>query len=266
MKKYFLFIFLIFPLTICAEIVQINSISKLMDYISDHGESKPLVIYDIDNTILEPKNPECGSVQWFKVRSRQKRKEGCSGIEAFKFVLQNEYYQSLEGAQYSLVEREITSDVLARLTSLDIKTLALTSRAEESINFTEDQFKSNNVFPNLNLNLGKEIFCLLENNERYKRDAELFKLRCVFCSGVIYCGYNYKGLCLDTFLNKLEEEDTFLFNEIKSGGVIFIDDERRHLEAVEIVLKEKNIKFTGLEYLAVKDKYEEYVAKGDGQE
>jgi len=225
-------------LNLNGRIIEIKNMSELPKYTN---EPNTLVIFDIDNTILEPTN-ELGSDQWFSACVKKEIDSGLNKIEAINKVVPS-YIAAQQKAKVKLVEPQ-TSKIISSLQKQKIPMLALTARGIELSNCTFSQLKSIKVNLSLKSPWKKELTfsdCPFQANYR---------------NGIIFCTQNNKGQILNKFLD---------MTAFKPSKIVFIDDRKSHLEDVEKELENTKISFIGLRYSYLDEKVNRFVLREDAQ-
>jgi len=233
MKFYFtLYAITLFFAFLQAKIVEIKKIEEANSYVSD--QNKTLIIFDIDNTILEPTKPE-GSDQWFYAAINYFQKQGLTYQQARNKVIPI-YIELNRKNGVQLVEKEVVA-LIHSFQHRNIPVIALTSRSEPIKSITIKQLTS------FNIDLEREPL----NNKSFVFN---FKIPASFYHGILFCGDNNKDAILIEFLKQ---------TTLKPGLIIFIDDKRHYLASVEKTLNKKNIPFIGLRYGYLDNKVNNFV-------
>jgi Protein of unknown function (DUF2608) len=185
-----------------------------------------LVIFDLDNTLIEP-HQLLGSDQWFEACLRM-NKEDYGDKLGFELTLDmyNKIHQSV---QVKTVE-EKTHDLL-NFAAKRHHILALTSRGKSLFEATHRQLASVNLCFNQSI-LFKDKSISLEHISEQTHAG----------NGIIFAGGKNKGHCLDQFLAGLNINPKFF------GHIVFIDDKQHHLEHVHTIAKNYGVEFTGIRY------------------
>lgn len=178
-----------------------------------------LVVFDVDNTMLEPVGM-LGSDQWFYALLEQLEKQGIAEDPAVDqaMAMWNE-------VQDQLPVRSVdprTPALIAELHAKKIPMLVLTARTDDIAAVTEAQLRSVGINfadkdppPNIELQLASP--------------AKLI-------NGIVYVGEkNVKGEVLVALLNKLS---------LKPSRVVFVDDKKKHVESVSEALAAAKISST----------------------
>jgi hypothetical protein len=217
MRKYFGFIIILLINFLHAQIIEIKNIKETQSHVRDYQ----LIIFDIDNTILEPVQI-LGNDEWFHDRLKKNQMDCCDNEKALNKTL-IEWYEILSITKVKLIEKDIKS-LIENLQNNKIKIMALTSR---NMDFA---FASINQLDSLGIDLSK--------SSPYEKKI-FFENEVFFEKGILFTGGKNKGEALKVFLNKIK-----FFPE----SIAFIDDKLRHVLEVEDFCKENKIKFLGYRY------------------
>ena len=240
MKKFFLLLTLFITITtiiLDAKIIGIKNISEVNKYANNKNT---LVIFDIDNTILEPDNNDgYGSDQWFSALVKNKTDKGYNTISAIEMTLP-EYFKAHKKIKVRPVEKNETIKTIEGLQKQEIPVMALTARSFPMINNTFRQFKE------MNIDLTKTSL----NNQiiTFKK----FEFPATYKKGVLFVGNNNKGKLLKTYLSTIS---------FKPSKIIMIDDKEHHLKKIETVFKGTKTSFIGLRYSFLDSKVKNFVLK-----
>lgn len=183
-----------------------------------------LVIFDIDNTIMETKQT-LGSNQWFEYRIGVYKSKGMNEFDALENAL-HEWMAAQHITEVKLVEPCI-SDFIKDLQEKNITIIGLTTRGLGLSTCTFHQLQR------LSVDLSKTSPSQKEIHFINGKEGVLFR------KGILFTAGTQKGKALDTLLSQIG------FHPKK---ILFINDKRKHLEAVEIVYEDSNTVFTGLRY------------------
>jgi len=217
MKKTFFLFFLFLVCCVRGEIIELPQIQKTLNYV----QKDDLVIFDIDNTLVEPVQL-LGSDQWFYATLEKYKSLKCE--QALEKVL-SEYFSIQHASNVKTVE-DTTQNVIETLQKQNTYVIGLTTRHIDMLYCTFKQFRQ------LNIDLTKTSICsdVLFFNVN---DGVLYK------KGILFCSNAHKGTALFSFLDKIN---------YTPKRVVFINDKRTHLEQIENCCKNKNIPFLGLRY------------------
>lgn len=214
MKK--LIFFILFCNFLFAEVIEIKNISETSDLDKYH-----LVIFDLDNTILETAQL-LGSDQWFYHRLKKYENDGLDSKNALDKTLL-EWYEIQSITQVKLVEKDI-KNLIENLQNRKIKVMGLTTR---NVDFA---FASIKQLDSLNINLCKTA-PYLENL--------VFENGQIFKKGILFADGKNKGMALKYFFEKIG---------FFPKSIVFIDDKLKHVLEVEDFCKTYKIKFLGYRY------------------
>lgn len=221
-RKTSLLFLLLLSLNNNAVIFESDEIQKICEYVN--GQEETMVVFDIDNTIACPIT-EIGSDQWFNYLLSEKQKEIADFNAALKEVLPT--YWEVQKKTTMMPVESTTPKVIETLQATGkIKVIALTARSFPLIDSTLQQLAD------INVDFSKDG--LFDADRDFST-----KLPSKYRRGIVFCQNNCKG---EVLLNLLQEAHW------KPKKVIFADDKRKYLEAVEKVLAEKGIEFVGIRY------------------
>jgi hypothetical protein len=217
--KFLFWNFLFLISSLCAEIVQIKNIGEC----KEHIKPQMLLIFDIDNTIMETAQ-SIGSDQWFSYRIEENIKQGMSKEESLKIALA-EWISIQNKTKVKLVEPP-TAQLIEDLQKDGWQILGLTIRGIELATKTLEQLKSIGVDFKKTTPVSQEIIFKQLPGAIYRR-------------GVLFSTGSSKG--------------SLLFQFFKETGyypkkILFVDDKENHLKDVEKYCNELEISFIGLRY------------------
>jgi len=210
---------LLISLQLPAEIYEIKSIKEVLNHL-DSREAQ-IVVFDIDNTLLCPKQ-DLGSDQWFSYVAKQNMINGLNQIEAYDQILPT-YFHIQKYINLLPTESDLAGSV-KEIEQVCDHTICLTARSLQLLDITIEQLAKNNL-----------DFHVPEIN-RAKLDLPQ---NSIYQDGVLFCGHNCKGQVLKQFLAACHYTPT---------QIILVDDKRYNLESVEKQLSLVGIKFIGLRY------------------
>ena len=240
MKKTFLLSLFLFSISITiidAKIIEIKNISEISKYAKDENT---LVVFDIDNTILEPDNNNgYGSDQWFSALVKNKTDKGLDTIPAIEMVLP-EYFKAHETIKVKPVEENETLKIIKQLQKQKIHVMALSARSFPMIDNTFRQFKE--------MNIDLTQTSLSNQTMNFKK----FKFPAKYNKGILFIGNNNKGKLLKTYLSSISFEPS---------KIVMIDDKEHHLKKIETEFKGTKISFIGLRYAFLDSKVKNFVLK-----
>jgi len=201
-------------------IIETDQLTEVLNYINNPNA---LFIFDIDNTIARPLTV-LSSDEWFCDLVDRKMAEGHDYITAVYYALPATYY-----AQFNVpltVVEDIAPALIAQLIEQGIPVMALSTRSLFVAERTMEQLQDIDI-SFLIPDISQEDLVLQMPHP------------CFYRNSILFGGNNDKGEALITFFHWMN-----YFPDI----VIFIDDKRKYLEAVEKALKPYNISFIGIRY------------------
>jgi hypothetical protein len=216
---------------------QIIETKKISDVLT-HVNKETLVIFDIDNTLIEPVS-FIGGTAWFRHETDRLIKKG-GNIEELA-----EKFSALWGRVQPFIKIKTvesnTANVVKQLHEKDIYTMGLTGRSFKLEQITVDQLCSVDIS--------------IDNKTIYKNRLG-FSGSTGFFGGVLSVGpTGHKGEVLDSFFRKIN---------YNAKRILFIDDDPEYIEEVETVVNSKKIDFVGIRYRAADDRIEKFdPAKAD---
>lgn len=218
--------------------VKTNQIKEIMKEVDDHT----LVVWDVDGVLLIGKDRIFHSQNIHSGLNEQyvndiADKYGLTFAQRHKLTS-----QLLKQRSIQLVDNELPG-IIEDLKTRNIKTIALTQFAVGPfgiISRVEDWrigelsqlgIKFDSAFKGLNKIELQDLGKLNVYHPLYKQ-------------GILFCNRHDKGSVLGAFLDVIEW---------KPNKIVFIDDKKESLEAVEVELKRRNIDFIGLYYTVALD-------------
>lgn len=229
MKKIIIFIFVIFCNFLFAQVFEIKNISEAKDL-----DKYQIVIFDIDNTILEPVQL-LGCDKWFDYTLEKYVNEGLVLKEAFDKTLL-EWYEIEAITKVKVVENEI-KNLIDNLQNKKIIIFGLTTRGIELALACIKQLDS------LGINLDK--------TSPYDK-AIFFENGVVYKKGIIFADGKNKGETLKMFFNKIG---------FFPKSIAFIDDKLKNVLQVEDFCKSFQIKSVGYRYGFLDEKNKHFNSK-----
>jgi len=199
---------------------QVLEIKNIKD-IKKHLNKYDLVLFDLDNTIMEPVQ-EIGSDQWFNYILKKHENCGLDKAAALKESLKD-WYEVQAITKVKLVEDEIR-DILENIQNKKTYLMGLTTRDHSFSLAAIKQLDSLKIDLSKTAPAKKNIY--FENGVLYKK-------------GILFAKGIEKGAVLEQFLKKIK---------FKPKSVVFIDDKLKHLNEVEKFCEKLKIKFLGIRY------------------
>lgn len=211
------------------EIVEIKHMKELYPYL------KPdmLVVYDIDNTIIEPKQT-LGSDQWFHHRIDEYKSYGFDDSYSLEMALR-EWMAVQNITSVKLVEEQ-TGDIISDLQKKGYKLIGLTTRGLGMSTRTIDQLERVGV--NLELTAPTKDEFYFTNGRGV-----------LYHTGVLFTANTHKGEALRKYLQHIGLNPT---------SVMFINDKYSHIVPVEEFCESENIPFIGLRYSYLDEKVKSF--------
>ncbi|MFA6119038.1 MAG: DUF2608 domain-containing protein [Parachlamydiales bacterium] len=181
MKKCFFLFFILLISKTFSEIIEIKNISEISEYLL----KADLVVFDLDNTIME-NSQQLGSDQWFDYQINLNQKNGLNYQAALsKTLLQ--WYEIQAITKVNLVEKEVKR-IIDLLQNKKIHLMGLTARNYDLAFSTIKQLDSLNIdFQKTSLSKKNII-----NDEIYYRN------------GILFANGINKGQVLKNFFSKIK--------------------------------------------------------------
>lgn len=203
---------------------------KIVDVLN-HADQKTLVIFDIDNTLVETVQ-EFGSLAWHANMTKKLRSKGTEYFQAMQKTCAA--FAEIENlVSFKTIEPE-TLEVVKTLNQQNIPNMVLTKRMFSTKRSVVKQLRST----------GLEF----SQNTIHDKEIKFTELR-GFAEGILYSGLgDDKGECLLSLFEKIN---------YTAEKILFIDDERHHVEEFYKTLNAKGIDTTCIRY----DGADERVAK-----
>lgn len=227
-----LFLISISPFVANGTIVEEN---KMADALAGL-DTDTLVIFDIDSTILEPAQT-LGSDAWYYTTIDRLISEGMDKEEAQKKIL-NQWMEVQKITDVIAVEAN-TPELIRQLQDKEIKIAVLTARPFKLIDVTIKQLNSIGVDFSRSPLSAKKI------------DVKSPGGKAKYRNGIIFCGgpKSDKGLILNEVLRKVK---------LVPNRVVFVDDRKNNVEAVDRALALNGIECKCVRYGAADRAYREY--------
>jgi phosphoserine phosphatase len=217
MKKLALKIgFLLCTFPIFAQILEISRIEELVPHI----DSKTLVVFDLDNTILTPAQ-ELGNDQWFNFTLKEHVHDGFSFREAIDRVLPL-YMDIMLASDVKAVE-SMTPSLIFNLQKKGIKVIGLTTRNVPLAYRTIDQLKS------LDIDFSRSPLLVNENIKTHYPSN--------YIEGIFFLGGAHKGDALREFCS---------FIGYEPQRIIFINDKEKYVK--QMAESFSDVDYIGLRY------------------
>lgn len=212
MKNVFLMLLMLFTVPVHAKVVEIKSMSQILPAVS----ADTLVIFDLDNTIMEP-TQTLGSDQWgtheiarFKSSGLPDRQAKDQGVARFAQVQMKTQVQPVEA---------LTPRLIQQLQMNKVQVLGLTARP---LNLT---LRGVQQLQSLHVNLAFTAPTLTT--------ALISAEPSAYSQGVLIVGpHNNKGEVLMNFLKAAR---------IKANSIVFVDDKLHNVEDVNQALSRQGL-------------------------
>lgn len=225
--RAFIFLFLcscIMP--VAAAIHETNNISEILP----HVQEGTLLVFDLDNTLIETKQ-SLGSDQWFTDYLHQQKTKGLNSEEALVHTLK--YYDQVHDiSDVALVDANIIQ-MLSKLEKEGAIILGLTTRGARLKEATFRQLASVGIH-----------FKPVKGHEAPYR-LKISSKDGLVESGIIFVSGAHKGKSLVEYLNHLK---------LQPKHIVFVDDKHKNVSDVQQAVEEKGIKFTGFRYAYLDEK------------
>src|SRR3990167_3644661 len=229
MKRFSFSILFIFCITLLpmSQIIDSNNLEDVLKY----ATKNTVVLFDIDNTLVHPKDTYVGSDPWF--------------LELIK----EEKDVNLALPDYTLGSIMIefqpvacnTIKVLDELKKNKIPTIGFTARNLYISSLTIEQLKDAGiVFDGTNIPTHKFVYYSHKDHPS------------IYQQGIFFCGANEKEAVVPFLIKEFSK---------KPKQIILIDDKLKNVETVQKIVDTMHINFVGIRYGAC----DEYVRKFDAK-
>lgn len=224
------FLLVIFAGQAFSQVREINFMEEIIQEI----DGDTLVIFDIDNTVIEPTG-QVGSDQWYyylaqKFQSLENLSLGDAHYKAERLWNTAQSYIKTQAVE------EQTPQIIARLQERNIPVMALTARSREIAEITRQQLSESNI----NFQKSSPKYNYAHNSTRYE-------------GGILYQGEGFdKGKTLVEFLRH---------TNLKPKKIVFIDDKEKNTNNVNRALQELDIIHVEFRYGRTDEKVREFQAK-----
>ncbi|NGX35111.1 MAG: hypothetical protein K1060chlam1_01481 [Candidatus Anoxychlamydiales bacterium] len=216
MKKLFFLVLFSFS-SLFSQILEIKNIKEIKKHLNKYE----LIIFDLDNTVMEPIQ-QFGSDQWFYHQIKRYEMNGLDKSVALEETLKD-WYEIQAITIVKLVEKDI-KNILENLQKKKALVMGLTTRDH---NFSLAAIKQlDSLKIDLSETAPKKENLYFENGALYKK-------------GILFAKGMDKGKVLDQFLKKIN---------FTPKSVVFIDDKLKHLNEVDKFCENLKIKFLGFRY------------------
>ncbi len=213
--------FLIFSFELLNSLViETNRLSQ----IKEHLEEEVLIVFDIDNTLIEPMQ-KLGSDQWAWNRVRELNAMGIDESNAFMQTM-DEWRQIHRITKMQTLEKD-TPDIIKELQSQGYLIIGLTTREPQDADLTIRELKE----------VGIDLASTAISDEN--RDIQLKKMA-RFTQGILFTTLeNKKSIALKEFLNQVQ---------YRPKKLLFVDDKLSHVKDLEEFCEREKIDYIGVRY------------------
>ncbi|MEM1283743.1 MAG: DUF2608 domain-containing protein [Chlamydiota bacterium] len=211
--------FCFFAAYVQAEIIEADSIHD----IRHHIDPETLVIFDIDNTLMEPAQT-LGSDQWFYHRIGEYKAKGMDQQVALEQSLSE--WMSVQSITKVKIVEEGTAELIKRLQNEGYTLMGLTTRGLGLSTRTIFQLDSLHINLSVTAPTQEEVFFM--NNHGV-----------LFRGGILFTAGSHKGVALAKFLHLIEKTP---------NNIVFINDKWSNIREVEVICEKYQVPFTGLRY------------------
>lgn len=225
MKGKIIGLMLIFPSILISYIVETSQFHDILAHLEYAAPDKTLVVFDIDNTLLEA-SQHLGSVAWADYLISNMKSKGIDHKKA----------QEIENVFWMIVHPHIqvqavdpnTSQVIQEIQNRTITILGLTARTPDEFGYTFKQLRS------IGIDLTNQKQLPLSDQQI------LLDARASYQEGVLFSTpYNKKSEVLYAFLEN---------NHIEPECIIFVDDKHHHVVDVQRASEDRGLKFIGIRF------------------
>ncbi len=223
---------LVLSQSLFGKIIETKKMQEILKDVSAHS----LVVFDLDNTIMEA-GQTLGSDQWFEYRITQLKNSGESAEVAVEHAVSDWEKINYKGT-VRLVET-VTPSIIKKIQDRGIPTMGLTARPASFLEKSLSQLRSLHV-PIARRTVTDAIL------EIQDKDLAVFK------EGVLSVGLNNKGTILVKLLNEIG---------MTPERVIFVDDKVKNVKNVDEALEAVSIPSFAHRYGAADSKVKAFDAK-----
>jgi osmoprotectant transport system permease protein len=216
-----------------SEIHEIKTMSQIVPQIDD----STLLVFDLDNTLIEPVG-NLGSDQWYYYLIRRYRDiDGLTEKQATSKA--DDLWNKVQWIVKVKPVEANTPEIIKQLQGRGVVMMGLTARTPDIADRTLDQLAF--------------VGMVLDRTTVHDKDLELKADDvALYTRGVLFVGeHNDKGKVLAQFLRQTDRVPK---------KVVFVDDKPKHVTNVEKALRELNVGYTGLRYGMADAKVKEFEA------
>lgn len=218
--------------SVLGEVEEIDSFERIDDVVKQADE--PLLVWDLDETVLVPQQP-FGGRRWYQLMTERfmeeyavKPDQALRMSDALWTYLQQE-------ASVQLTEPNLPYDLKALSSSAE-GMMALTTRSPAHQAFTEKQLES--------LEIDFSFLVPQGLSDVRFREGDLFDEEILFENGVLYAANNSKGRVAKFFLER---------TGLAPKAIVFVNDELTYLKSIQEVFKHSEHQVLLFRYLGARD-------------
>lgn len=208
-----------------AEIIETKYMKQSLPYIT----KDTLVIFDIDNTLVEP-TQELGSDEYFSSRVDEFQKQGISRQQAYKKAIRE--WTSIQSITQVKLCEPGSDKIIKDLQENKIVAMGLTTRGLGLSTRTVEQLETLGIDLTHTAPTNEEIHFMNANSNNEIHGV-------LFRGGVLFTAGTDKGAALCKFLAQ---------SHYCPKKIVFINDKAAHIQEVEKYCDANNIPFIGIRY------------------
>lgn len=215
--------FLTFALFLSSSLSSVIYETMEMDELHSHLTPDTLIVFDIDNTLMEPVQ-ELGTDQWFYNRIKHYENWGFSKDRALEKALRQ--WCAIQSITKVRVVEPGTAEIVQNLQKMGYSIMGLTTRGLGMCTLTIQQLGYLDIDLSVTAPTQDEIHFM---NER----------GCLYRSGILFTAATHKGKAMQKLFNKMNYQPK---------RILFINDKRSHIEEFMETMLPKGVDFVGLRY------------------
>lgn len=227
--KRFLLALLLLCSSASAEIIEIKSVQEISNYLYP----ETLLLFDIDNTLIEPVQT-LGSDQWFDNQKVYYQDKGLGQSTALEKALAE--MMSVQNVTAIKIVEEGTAELIAKLQKEGYSMMGLTARGLGLSTRTLFQLASLGIDLDVTAPTRNDLFFINYHGV-------------LFRGGILFTAGTNEGMALLKFLHLIN---------YKFGPIVFINDKLQPLQDVQQICEKYDISFTGLRYGYLDEKVKSY--------
>ena len=217
---------------------QIRDIQSMKEILASI-DKQTFLVFDVDNTVIEPKEGNLGSDQWYYYLVRKyKEIDGLSKKEADRKA--TDVWNTVQGIITVRAVEDITPGIIKEQQKSGTMVLGFTARSPDLADKTVEQLKS--------VGIDYAMHRLHKTDFDFKLDGDTAR----YTRGVLFIGDGHdKGRALVQFLKEINFEPK---------RVVFVDDKPKNVESVAQALKDRGIDHACFRYGAADSKVLQFEA------